>query len=545
MANNRVLTIDITNENITIVEATPSLKKQTLIHNVLIFDTPEEGYEDGYIKNKEVVGTAIREQLNASGITNKNVIFVLSSSKIVSREVMIPVVPDKKIAGIISANASEYFPVNIEDYVVSHSVLETVVSEEGEKNLRVLVVAVPQQMIRTYYEMASVAGLVVQSIDYLGNAMLQLIKTQTAANSTTMVVQIGMDSTVLNVVKGDTLLLQRTVPYGISAVIAEVMEEDEVDASTALSILQSERKITVDFDDDAITGSFRYLINNIGRVMDYYSSRNPDKPIEDVYLTGDGALVRGIDGLFKIQLNVATKVMDSLYGVKFDDKINTQIYNPVYLVGSIGAALAPMGFVLKEQAAKEASKGGLVACIAVLVVSVIGSGAACGIALFKNAKVTAEKALLESQIADIADAEVVYNNYISSQAELNDMLTLCDSTKIANEYMMEFWNALESCLPENINVESIESSSSRVSITMLSSEYDSIAKLVTELRKIDCIENAFIASIGEQKNEDTGAVVYEYTVTCTYILPEYEATTEAPATEAPATEAPADASDAE
>ena len=29
MANNRVLTIDITNENITIVEATPSLKKQT------------------------------------------------------------------------------------------------------------------------------------------------------------------------------------------------------------------------------------------------------------------------------------------------------------------------------------------------------------------------------------------------------------------------------------------------------------------------------------------------------------------------------------
>jgi len=107
MANNRVLTIDITNENITIVEATPSLKKQTLIHNVVIFETPEEGYEDGYVKDKDLLGTAIREQLNGAGITNKNVIFVLSSTKIVSREVMIPVVPDKKIAGIISANASE------------------------------------------------------------------------------------------------------------------------------------------------------------------------------------------------------------------------------------------------------------------------------------------------------------------------------------------------------------------------------------------------------------------------------------------------------
>lgn len=546
MANNRVLTIDITNENITIVEATPSLKKQTLIHNVVIFETPEEGYEDGYVKDKDLLGTAIREQLNGAGITNKNVIFVLSSTKIVSREVMIPVVPDKKIAGIISANASEYFPVNIEDYVVSHSVLETVVSEEGEKNLRVLVVAVPQQMIRTYYEMASVAGLTVQSIDYLGNAMLQLIKTQTAANSTVMVVQIGMDSTVLNVVKGDTLLLQRTVPYGVNAVIAEVMEEKDVDASTALSLLQSERMITVDFDDDAITGAFRYLINNIGRVMDYYSSRNPDKPIEDVYLTGDGALVRGIDGLFKIQLNVATKVMDSLYGVKFDDKINTQIYNPVYLVGSIGAALAPMGFLLKEQAAKEAGKGAMVACVAVLVLSILGSGAGCGIALFQNAAATAKKVKLENDINQIADAEVVYNNYISSQAELNDMLTLCDSTKISNEYMMEFWNALEGCLPENINVESIESSSSKVSITMLSADYDSIARLVTELRKINCIENAFIASIGEKKNDETGAILYEYTVTCTYVLPEYEATTEAPAADTSATEAPAaDATDAE
>lgn len=522
MANNKVLTIDITNENVTIVEVTPSQKKQTNIHNVVIFETPEGGFEDGYIKDKDVLGAAIREQLNGGGIANKNAIFVLSSSKIVSREVLIPVVPEKKIPGIISANASEYFPVNIEDYVVSHSVLETVLNDEGEKNLRVLVVAVPQQMIRTYYELASVAGLTVQSIDYLGNAMLQLIKTQTAANTTTMVVQIGMDSTVLNIVKGDTLLLQRTVPYGINAVIAEVMDAKDVDASTALSLLQSERMITVDFDDDAITGAFRYLINNIGRVMDYYSSRNPDKPIEDVYLTGDGALVRGIDGLFKIQLNVATKVMDSLYNIKFDEKINTQIYNPVYLVSSIGAAFAPMGFLLKEQAAKQASKGSLVIFVVLLILAVLGSGTAVGIAIVKKTAANAAKTALQNQINEIADAQAVYDQYVQSQAELQDMLILYDSTKISNEYMMEFWNRLEESMPSNINVKSITSSSSGASLVMVSEDYDSIARLVVELRNIDCIENAFIASITESAEE--GAVAYDYTVTCNYVLPVAEAT---------------------
>ena len=537
MANNKVLTIDINNDSITIVEATASQKKQTYIHNAMIFETPEDSFEDGYIRDKDKVGAAIREQLNANGITNKNAIFVLSSTKIVSREVLIPFVPDKKIPGIINANATEYFPVNIEDYVISHSVLETVIGEDGAKNRRVLVVAVPQQMIRTYYEVASVAGLTVQSIDYMGNAMLQMIKTQTAENATTMVVQIGSEATILNIVRGDTLLLQRTVPYGINAVVAEVMEEKEVDAATALSMLQTERMITVDFDDDAITGSFRYLINNIGRVMDYYTSRNPDKPIDDVYLSGDGALIRGVDGLFKIQLNISTKVMDSLYNVKFDDKINTQICNPVYLIGSIGAAMAPMGFVLKEMAAKKASQGTTAIFVAILVVAILVTIGGSAISIVQKMAAKAEKAKVERDIAAIQDIQQIYNDYLDSEAKYNDMMTLYDSTKISNEYMMEFWNTMEEKMPSNIYVQALASSSSGVTISMESADYDSIARLVVELRNIDCIENAFIASITEGSDDATGEKTYVYTVTCDYVTPVYEATEGGSADTEAATEA--------
>ena len=138
---------------------------------------------------------------------------------------------------------------------------------------------------------------------------------------TTMVIQLGSESTVLNIVKGDTLLLQRTVPYGTNVVVNEVMDAKGVDATTAMTLLQNERLLTVDFDDNAITGAFRYLINNIGRVMDFFTSKNPDKPIDDVFLTGDGALIKGIDGLFKVQLNVSTRVMDTLYNIKLIQRL--------------------------------------------------------------------------------------------------------------------------------------------------------------------------------------------------------------------------------
>ena len=339
--NNKVLTIDITNESVTVIEVTASQKKGTMVHHAVIFETPEGAYEDGFIKNKELLAAAIKDQLAQNGITNKNAIFIMNSTKIVNREVMMPQVNEKKIKELVTANASEYFPVNIDDYVVFHSILETI---PAEKQMRVLLVAAPTMMVQSYYDLAALAGLKVHALDYVGNAMLQLIKTQTSAGSTTMVIQLGGESSILNIVQGDTLLLQRTVPYGTNAVVQEVMDERNVDAATAMTLLQNERLITVDFDDNAATGAFRYLMNNIGRVMDFYASKNPDKPIDDVYLTGDGALIRGIEGLFKIQLNISTKIMDSLYNVRFDSSINLQIYNPVYLISSIGAALAPMKY---------------------------------------------------------------------------------------------------------------------------------------------------------------------------------------------------------
>ena len=58
-SNSKVLTIDITNESITIVEVTPSNKKQSTIHNAIIFETPEDAYEDGVIRDKESRGNQV------------------------------------------------------------------------------------------------------------------------------------------------------------------------------------------------------------------------------------------------------------------------------------------------------------------------------------------------------------------------------------------------------------------------------------------------------------------------------------------------------
>lgn len=533
-SNSKVLTIDITNESITIVEVTPSNKKQSTIHNAIIFETPEDAYEDGVIRDKERIAEAIKSQLSANGITNKNAIFVLTSTKIVNREVLVPFVKENKIKGIINANSSEYFPVNIEDYVVSHSILETVTDEENNKQLRVLAVAAPENMVRSYYDLASLAGLKVVALDYIGNAMLQLIKTQTTEAMTTMVIQLGSESTVLNIVKGDTLLLQRTVAYGTNVVVNEVMDAKGVDATTAMTLLQNERLLTVDFDDNAITGAFRYLINNIGRVMDFFTSKNPDKPIDDVFLTGDGALIKGIDGLFKVQLNVSTRVMDTLYNIKFDPKIDLKIYNPVYLMVPIGAAFDPMGFELGEAGAKgsASSVDTTPLVIAFLILSVIIAGGVTAYSFIAKNKAQSELDQVNRDIQAISDIEKIVTDCENAQNIYMDAENMYSYTENLNENVGTLITELEDKMPKGISLTAFNSTADGVDFTGNTKTYEDIAAFAINLKDIECIDNTFIESVTENKDAQSTDVTYDFTVKCIY----KDATADADAAETSGTE---------
>lgn len=513
--SNKVLSIDITNESITIVEMTAAQKKESHVHNVIILETPEDSYEDGVIKEPEKIANAIREELTARGIHNKNAIFVLSSTKIVNREVMIPFCPEKKIRGIINANSQEYFPVNIEDYVVSHSVLETVTDTDGNKQFRVLAVAAPAHMVKSYYDLGAMVGLNVQSLDYIGNAMFQLIKTQTTQDTTTMVIQLGSEATVLNIVKGENLLLQRTVPYGTNSVVNVVMDEKGVDATTAMTLLQNDQIITVDFDDNEATGAFRYLINNIGRVMDFYASKNPDKPIEDVLLTGDGALIRGIDGLFKIQLNVNTRIMDTLHNIKFDPTIDLKVYNPVYLVTPIGAAFAPMNFLPLDVAKKSSEGGSLIPWVAGLIVVAIAAAAVSFISIKQKNDAEEERDDLQRQVAAISDIEDIIAEYEMARNTYNDLMTMYSSTYQLNENVRECITELENKIPEGVYITGFTSSNTGFSVPAVAATYEDMAEFMIQLKEIPCIQDAYVS--GYTKVESDDETTFTFTVTAQYV----------------------------
>ena len=304
------------------------------------------------------------------------------------------------------------------------------------------------------------------------------------------------------------------------------MQERNVDATTAMTLLQNERIITVDFDDNEATGAFRYLINNIGRVMDFYASKNPDNPIDDVFLTGDGALIRGIDGLFKIQLNVSTRIMDSLYNVKFDPSIDLRIYSPVYLIAPIGGALKPMGFPLsgaKGGSKSVSSGGGLGPFIAIAIVAAL---AAAGISFYfinKEKTLQDKKATLERQIEEKSYIEQIIQERDEAEARATDVMAMSASTYALNEQCLEFINGLEEKIPSNIVVQSFSASNDGITIPCVGSSYDDVGKFIMNLKEFSFIDDVYVSSVAQAENE-MGESDFAFTLTCVYTNPNASAT---------------------
>ena len=68
--------------------------------------------------------------------------FSISSPRLATKEVLIPNVKANKIEKIVQANATEYFPVNMDEYIIQHTVLQEI-EDQGQKKLKIMVAAVP------------------------------------------------------------------------------------------------------------------------------------------------------------------------------------------------------------------------------------------------------------------------------------------------------------------------------------------------------------------------------------------------------------------
>lgn len=528
-------------------------KKHPHVYDAFYFRTPENAVEDGYIRDKEVLTTALSRELVRRGIKERTVIFTVQSSKVITREVNIPFVKDKQIQGIVDNQAKEQFPMDITNYRISYSKMNEFEGDNGQKQLKLLLVAVPDNLLTTYYSFAEYAGLTIDCFDYAGNSAVQFMKNN--FDEEQLVVQLSEQSTIISMISEKKLVFQRAVPHGFTASLDSVLEHrvfgigeksEAYDLLLKHDLLSKEPR-TSDFykspihDLDVrqallqeavedIKEEFYYNLRVVNNALDYYKNQTNQDFEGKVYLVGDGARMAGVKEFFEAELQLDFAEEDyipklNLVGKQMDYDAQKALDGGYGMLSVVGAVIYPLSILPQELAEKESNQElrqtYMLALGAVALISV-------GLVVFgvvRYQMALSEQRSLNKKLESLAYIEEIYSEYETAKAQADKYQAFDEMTKTQNERMGNLIVSLENLFPTPVMVQNLSINEDSIALNITCDEKMTAAQLLLNLQEISYITDIAIPSMVESKNSND-QTIWQFSVTARYIDPVLDETAE-------------------
>lgn len=539
-------------------------KKNPPVHEAFAFRTPEHAVEDGYIRDKDSLARALKEELVRRQILEKDVVFTLSSSKVVTREVVIPYVKDNKIKGIIDAQSRDYFPMDISGYTISYSKMD-VVEDDGKKQLKLLLVAIPDNLLGNYVSFAQLAGLKVETFDYIGNGCIQLMCDSFVDNA--MIIQLEEQATVISILENKKLAFQRVTPYGYGATISAVVDHPILgidDEERAFDFLlehnvifnkpsmpdngdpaqQAIDQAQADEAYEDLAESLRYHLRIANTALDYYQNQVKKEFVGNVYLVGDGSRFAGIHKLFAQELPLPLQKIDfakiidlrNQNGVNdkkkagkkkhqdytdpvLEESSNTRqprAATPVGFLSVIGAAVHPLDAKPKEMQAADSKKNDLHTAYVLLAGSLLLSLLLILGSSVRQLIAHSEHRSLQDQLTSLAYVQETYDESSCVQQEEQVYVTIDDATKTKNEYLLPLIEQLEAELPSAIKVTSMQTDDNLITLNMTADRKITVGQMLLNFQNVTLLTDPSIPSMSEQTDEESGKSEWTYTLNAYY-----------------------------
>jgi type IV pilus assembly protein PilM len=518
----KVISIKIGN-SVTQVAEVDYGAKNPKIHHAFSFETPEGTIDDSGVRISDMLIGLIRNGMAGSGMKSEKVIFTLSSARVASREVTIPMVKEKKIKTILIANSKDYFPVDLSEFQLVYRIIE---KKKAEKQIKLLVFAVPNSLVQSYVALAQELEMQLVAVDYLGNsiyqAMIRSLPTDVAAT-----ICIDDNTSTITVIRDGQIALQRTIGYGIDEAVHPLtmgpFARNGMQYLDALDMLRrsqfigdtlrAERNDSMNVRRE-ITHALTMLVGNISRVLDYYFSRNTDVELSRITLIGLGADCLGLDRLLSNELDVYVEAVRKFGQADIGRGLERQGFHLGEYYASLGSALKPLTFSFETMKDKKNVTSlrlptmVFVGCLAI-------SAVLLGTQILANLMLEADNTSMEQQITSKQSAIDTYNDYVTKKMINQEMRTVDENTKAPNDLFLEFLEEMETCVPKDLIVANISTIEDQVSMTLTTSSMVSAADTLVQIRNFRTVSVMSCSGLTEVE-DDNGVTSVEFSVVLTY-----------------------------
>lgn len=528
----KLLSIDIGSERIKIAHIQKQ-KKRTILLNTIVIPTPKNTIKDGVLNNKEEISSVIKNALLTEKIKEKNVVFTISSSKIITREVELPYLKPNKLKNVVRMNAEEYFPVDLAEYSLDYTITDVIEAEEGKK-AKIIIFAAMTSIVEMYVELAEMCKLKIVSVDYTGNSVVSFISNENY-QGTNLFIDIGAESTMVTIMTSNVVKFSRHVMFGTRQINDSIVNHFEVDYEEATKISTERQLLNLENNENTyltndVTSAMEQILNGVSRLADYYSSRNKNQ-IEKIYILGGGANIYGIteyvEKFFNLKAAKLSKVEQMIDKTSGGKGVNASDFAAVY-----GAIYDKINLLPQDIKNKEANRARQrIPYLLVILVLV----AMAGLYYFRYSelgKIRNQISDIEYEISTMSDIDAIKAQLVETTEKqlFRVQLDMLSSTK--SDYILDLIRGMEKTMPNEVFITSLIDSEVSLTLDMTAKNESSAAQMLTYLKQIQggvfndipyaLFSDVYTQGITRVGSADDESSYVTFSVICTYTQLEVE-----------------------
>ena len=293
---------------------------------------------------------AIKSCMQEAGVTTTNVVGAFPELSVTSRlEVGFPKLDGLELNEAIIYEARKYI-----SYPIDQMQLDKIIVGErmvqGSPAIDVFWVATSKNNVAKYLALFERANLNILAIETESIANARLLnryrmekESDYNKDESVVIVDIGADSTTVEVVKNELVLFSQSLGNGSDAMTRIIEMSFNIDSVTAENYKKT-YGLNTEFAEgklsEVLTPLAQMLLESVSKTISFFLTKLPEISPKKVYLTGDGAQLPGLPEYSSKILNLPVILVDALAAVPSSGNISNLNYerSPGFNI-SIGLAL--------------------------------------------------------------------------------------------------------------------------------------------------------------------------------------------------------------
>ena len=298
--------------------------------------SPEGAIANGEIINPIVVADVLIELLKDSGIRDRKAIIAITRQKVIVREIILPLMEDKELMAGVMWEAPKYVPYDLDDSIIDAEKVEEFVEKDGNKMMRVLLVAVPKSSLQPYMEVLKKVRIIPKIVDVISSANIRVFKNyltdkkeeEKEGSIIDIIISIGASSTILSLVEEGNLKFTRNILIGgndITKALAKSLnisfdEAEKLKRDTKIVLGLEEDKEKKDDSEKIIIKILNQITKEVRKSLSYYKTQSQKVKYNKMILSGGCANISNIKDLLSEQFEIPVIIGNPFEGIKIDER---------------------------------------------------------------------------------------------------------------------------------------------------------------------------------------------------------------------------------